>query len=117
MMMGGEVYHAYSNNALMQAEPKIAQLTREINAIQQEIDFLELKIKEVKNEKTCSCGKVVQFDTKFCPSCGNKFELQVLLVDAIPEGAKIVAAECLVCHAALKPGAEYCGSCGCRVPT
>jgi len=115
MMIGGEAHHAYCNDAFMLVEPKIAQLSKEILAIQHEIDMLELKIKELKNEKECSCGKIVPFDTKFCPACGNRFEPQIVPVDVIPDNVEVVVMDCPVCHAALKPDAVYCENCGCKV--
>ncbi|WP_165921099.1 zinc ribbon domain-containing protein [Paenibacillus albiflavus] len=114
-LIGGEAYHAFSNEDLMQAEPRIAQFSKEIKAIQEEIELLEIKVKELKNEKECTCGKVVPLDTKFCPVCGNKFEPQITSVDVIPEGTEVVVSECPVCHAALQPDAKFCESCGCKV--
>ncbi|WP_049917358.1 MULTISPECIES: zinc ribbon domain-containing protein [Bacillota] len=74
IQIGEAVFQANLSNDLTAAEPAITKSSEQIVALQQEIDELEEKIMEIKDEKDCVCGKVVPIDTKFCPSCGHKFE-------------------------------------------
>ncbi|GGG91107.1 zinc ribbon domain-containing protein [Paenibacillus radicis (ex Gao et al. 2016)] len=74
IQIGEAVFQANLSHDLSAAEPAITTFSEQIVALQQEIDELEEKIMEIKDEKDCVCGKVVPIDTKFCPSCGHKFE-------------------------------------------
>lgn len=117
MTLGLAVFNGYCNDSIDQEASLISRNSQEILAIQHEISTLEQRIKQLKNEKDCVCGRVVSFDTKFCPSCGNKFEAHITPVDVIPVDAEVVVSmpECSNCHAALEHDAKYCESCGCKV--
>lgn len=78
----------------------------------EEIKSLEIKIKELINEKDCpECSKVVPLETKFCSSCGYRFEftesVQAEQNESISEGQK-----CIQCDYDLEEGARFCGNCG-----
>ncbi|UKS29287.1 hypothetical protein LOZ80_10255 [Paenibacillus sp. HWE-109] len=73
-LIGESVYAAYVAGDAAQSEERRADLCVGIDVIKQEISLLEHKISEVRNEKECVCGKVVATDTKFCSTCGHKFE-------------------------------------------
>ena len=47
--------------------------------------------------KCPKCGKMLEEDAKFCPSCGAKIS---------------TTTKCPSCHAVLKPGAKFCSKCG-----
>ncbi|WP_314587594.1 zinc ribbon domain-containing protein [Paenibacillus terrigena] len=81
----------------------------QILSIQADMKDLELKIKELSNEKTCSCGKVLPLDAKFCVSCGHKFE-EVIVLTLEPELEE--TATCPSCHQTVQNDAKFCGSCG-----
>ncbi|MCR8643497.1 zinc ribbon domain-containing protein [Paenibacillus sp. N1-5-1-14] len=90
LQIGSEAHQAFRANNLLSAEPRIEEISKQIAVIQRDIDILEVKAKELKNEKECVCGKIVALDTRFCPVCGNKFDPQVTVVDAIPSGTQTV---------------------------
>jgi hypothetical protein len=71
--IGELISSAFQMNDLSVAEGQVTTICQEIVTLQHDILLLELKIKEVKNEKICVCGKTIAFNAKFCPSCGYKF--------------------------------------------
>ncbi|BBI33038.1 zinc-ribbon domain-containing protein [Cohnella abietis] len=71
--IGESVYEAYVAHDLSQAEVKVIPNCDEITAIRVEIEGLSARIKAIRNEKDCVCGKRVPEDTRFCPSCGHQF--------------------------------------------
>jgi hypothetical protein len=71
--IGANVYEAYLANDLSKAEAKVIPGCEEITIIRGEIAALDDRIKTIRNEKECVCGKRVPFDTRFCPSCGHPF--------------------------------------------
>jgi hypothetical protein len=73
--IGEIVYAAYLASDLTTAEEDIALICKEIENSLADIRQLEIKILEAKNEKYCTCGKILAIDTKFCPACGHKFEI------------------------------------------
>ncbi|MEF3304757.1 zinc ribbon domain-containing protein [Paenibacillus sp. GYB003] len=71
--IGELVYQSYlSKDADL--ESRTVSLCMQIADRYQDIAALELKIKEVKNEKVCVCGAELAADIRFCPSCGHQFE-------------------------------------------
>jgi chromosome segregation ATPase len=71
--IGELIFNAFLVSNLTTVEDQVTIICQEIATLQQEIQNLELKIKEVKNEKPCVCGKTISLNAKFCPSCGHKF--------------------------------------------
>ncbi|RKP57204.1 hypothetical protein D7Z26_04265 [Cohnella endophytica] len=82
-IIGESVYEGYQVQDLSQAEAKVLPRCAEITAIQEEISALNDRIKAIRNEKDCVCGNRVSADTKFCPSCGNRFPDPVIVKDPI----------------------------------
>ncbi|CAN7545758.1 zinc ribbon domain-containing protein [Paenibacillus sp. LjRoot153] len=72
-IIGESVYASYLSGDYTQVEANVSEYCQGIAQINQEISELEQKIAEVRNEKECTCGKVVAVDTKFCSSCGHHF--------------------------------------------
>jgi rRNA maturation endonuclease Nob1 len=107
--IGETVFQAYADGDLSAAEPEIQTLSQDIIGWQKEIAALEQKIKEVKNEKDCVCGKVVPLDAKFCQGCGHKFEEPVQPVAA---AVTVVQANCPSCASVIEEDARFCGNCG-----
>jgi rRNA maturation endonuclease Nob1 len=107
--IGETVFQAYADGDLSAAEPEIQTLSQDIIGWQKEIAALEQKIKEVKNEKDCVCGKVVPLDAKFCQGCGHKFEEPVQPVGA---AVTVVQANCPSCASVIEEDARFCGNCG-----
>jgi hypothetical protein len=133
--IGEAVYNAYLAKDLSQAESQIIPECEAISGIRKDIEALEDRIRELRNEKECVCGNTVSYDTKFCPSCGHKFDpvpVPAVPVDNIPAESEVVDAEetvgapdldpepeaetatafCSNCGAELAPGAKFCPSCG-----
>ncbi|MBW5446816.1 zinc-ribbon domain-containing protein [Cohnella sp. CFH 77786] len=71
--MGEAVFEGYLAKDLSKAESAVIPACEEIVAIRAEIEALEQRIMQLRNEKECVCGKKVPYDTRFCPSCGNPF--------------------------------------------
>jgi hypothetical protein len=71
--IGASVYEAYLEHDLSNAESKVIPGCEEITDIRGEIAVLDGRIKTIRNEKECVCGKRVHYDTRFCPSCGHPF--------------------------------------------
>jgi hypothetical protein len=71
--IGAHVYEAYLAHDLSKAEAKVIPGCEEITAIRGEIVALENRIKTIRNEKECVCGKLVPYDTRYCPACGHPF--------------------------------------------
>lgn len=71
--IGESVYGAYEAQDLSLAEEKVFPICNEITAIRNEITVLDDRIKLIRNEKECVCGKRLPDDTRFCPSCGHPF--------------------------------------------
>lgn len=115
--IGEMVYQSYLTEGSESSEASVIPMCDQISVLYREIAGIELKIKEIKNEKDCVCGKVVPLDTRFCSSCGHKFEErhqeenEAPLAESEAEVEEIVV-ECAECHAPLEPGATFCGNCG-----
>ncbi|MBB6673398.1 zinc ribbon domain-containing protein [Cohnella nanjingensis] len=71
--IGEAVYEAYLQHDLSRAEGVIIPACEEIAGFRREITGLEDRIRALRNEKECSCGQKVPFDTRFCPACGSPF--------------------------------------------
>jgi rRNA maturation endonuclease Nob1 len=71
--IGELIFSAFQMNDLTIAEGPVTTVCQEIVTLQHDILLLELKIQEVKNEKSCVCGKTIALNAKFCPSCGHQF--------------------------------------------
>ncbi|WP_373230529.1 zinc-ribbon domain-containing protein [Cohnella sp.] len=71
--IGESVYEAFKEKDLSLAEAKVIPGCEEISAIYDEIATIDGRIKAIRHEKECVCGKRVPSDTRFCPSCGHPF--------------------------------------------
>ena len=69
--IGQSIYSARNEGTLDQTGELISFQSRLIDNLDQEIKQLEARIKSIKNERECICGKVIPMDTKFCPHCGQ----------------------------------------------
>ncbi|MFP3390052.1 zinc ribbon domain-containing protein [Brevibacillus sp. SIMBA_040] len=79
--IGEIVFARFSQNQAVTATPEIEGYCDEIVTIQGEIKQLQIKIKELNNEKECDCGKIVALETKFCPACGHQFSVPPEIID------------------------------------
>jgi hypothetical protein len=74
LAIGRQVYTALENHELTLEESYIRSACGEIRKIKEEIQVLERKILEIKNEKECVCGKTVPASARHCPFCGTPFD-------------------------------------------
>ncbi|MDF2721902.1 MAG: double zinc ribbon-containing protein [Paenibacillus sp.] len=107
--IGAIVFEAYTTQNMPNTEHEIEQNCRLIADLNQEIEFLEHRIKLVKNEKDCVCGNVVSLDIKFCPKCGHKFDEEPPAPVALIEPEEKL---CSSCGKDMKSGDKFCGNCG-----
>ncbi|MFC5467923.1 zinc ribbon domain-containing protein [Cohnella suwonensis] len=75
--IGESVYEAVAAGNLLTAETEVLRRSEEIAVIRAEIAGLQDRIKAIRNEKDCECGKLVAEDARFCPSCGREFPAPV----------------------------------------
>jgi len=71
--IGGMVFEGYLSGDLLLEKNRMIPACEQIRAIQREIQAMENRMMELRNEKECACGKKVPFDARFCPSCGTPF--------------------------------------------
>lgn len=74
LKMGKLFYEGYRSRDLSAAEGQMVELARACNKLQEQIDGVRARIAELKNERLCTCGRVVALDANFCPHCGRKLE-------------------------------------------
>jgi rRNA maturation endonuclease Nob1 len=119
--IGESVYEAYLAQDLSMAESKVIPGSEEISAIRVEITSLDDRIKAIRNEKECVCGKRMPIDTRFCPSCGHPFPDPVpeVIEEETPiqeETPSSVTADqrqiCKSCGTPLFADSHYCPTCG-----
>lgn len=65
---------AFLNNSLDSIEHGVKDLCLDMESLRKDVDQLDIKIREVRNEKDCPCGKTLSLQTKFCSACGHNFE-------------------------------------------
>lgn len=65
-------YEAYKEDNFSELKTKMEELANTNQAIEQEIDQLEWKRCELRNEKRCACGEVSPWESNFCAKCGEK---------------------------------------------
>ncbi|WP_239613783.1 double zinc ribbon domain-containing protein [Cohnella mopanensis] len=130
--IGESVYEGYQAHDLSLAQSKVIPKCEEITAIHVEIAALNDRIKSIRNEKDCVCGKRLPEDTRFCPACGNRFpdpipvELEKTPVQVDPyvpdeldseqSDAPSVATDqrqiCNSCGTPLYADSHFCPACG-----
>lgn len=74
MEMGRSFYEGYSDENMSRAEKEMLKHCKACDELKLEIDELRRRIAELKNEKLCKCGRTVQLDANFCPSCGRSLK-------------------------------------------
>lgn len=121
--IGEAVYGGYAAGDIRPTETKVVSACGEIAAIVKEIEALDERIMQLRNEKTCECGKRVPYETRYCPSCGRKFPEPDLAADPAAGPAEAALSEegreeaehasgCPGCGAAMEASAKYCPACG-----
>lgn len=106
--IGVAIYRSHQAGNIAASEAEVQDYCRQADELNAEIRLLEERIKVTRNEKTCTCGKVVSLDTRFCPECGSHFA-----EDARPDttvGEIVVI--CNQCKTENELNAKFCASCG-----
>ncbi|GGG21856.1 zinc ribbon domain-containing protein [Paenibacillus abyssi] len=106
--IGQAVFRAYAEGDVSQSETEVMDYCEALASMQQEIEAIEEKIKSLKAEKTCGCGKVVAAEVKFCPDCGKRFPDEPRQEDTTGE----IRVICSGCKTENDINAKYCIQCG-----
>ncbi|CAI6054616.1 zinc ribbon domain-containing protein [Cohnella sp. JJ-181] len=91
--IGEAVYKAFVDGDLSKAEVEVIPACQLIADKGREIDVLEDRIRELRNEKECECGQRVPFQTRFCPACGKPFPEPAPVTETPVEGELSVLSE------------------------
>ncbi|MGZ9585509.1 zinc ribbon domain-containing protein [Paenibacillus marinisediminis] len=70
--IGYLAFEAYKEQDMESLSTKIEQLAEVNMALEQEIEQLEWKRCELRNEKRCDCGQTAAWEANFCAKCGAK---------------------------------------------
>lgn len=71
--IGSSIYEAHLAHDMMLAEARVVPVCDEITAIRAEIGVLDERVKLLRNEKDCVCGKRLPMSVRFCSYCGHEF--------------------------------------------
>jgi len=111
----GEAVHAKISQGGTELPSECLEWSRNIIEKQQEIEQIEEKIRELKDEYVCTnCGHVNSRKDKFCSECGSKIEVQeaaALQIEA-EDNVYETEATCPGCGQTVTPGKKFCGNCG-----
>ncbi|MFM9279398.1 zinc ribbon domain-containing protein [Paenibacillus jiagnxiensis] len=125
----GEIVHrAYCAGELSEKVSQIDELSKAVLLIDEEIEHLEQQLLKLKGEKTCTCGAVVGYDSKFCNSCGQtlqhdespqvydeptKAEVTEAQSETIDQPSSAVKL-CHSCQSPIEDDSRFCTSCGAK---
>lgn len=87
--MGEMFYSGYRQQNMAPEKEDFIQYCKEIDRVNEEIRELEMKIDEIKNVKTCGCGKSVPISAQSCPDCGATFETKIVQAEPPSEPPKL----------------------------
>jgi RNA polymerase subunit RPABC4/transcription elongation factor Spt4/uncharacterized coiled-coil protein SlyX len=110
--LGQALYEAHKSGDPSAADPEIERILQENAAIEDEIFSMEARIKRMRNEKLCSCGKIAPQDANFCPNCGKKFETGDEEAVLVVEPEIVEKPRCKMCQTELEPEDRFCINCG-----
>ncbi|MBM7567292.1 zinc ribbon domain-containing protein [Paenibacillus sacheonensis] len=108
VQIGTAVYRGHQAGNIAANEQEVIDCCRQADELQAEIRMLEERIKMTRNEKTCTCGKVVALDAKFCPDCGAALAEEPRAENTVGE----IVVICNQCHTENELNAKFCVSCG-----
>jgi len=107
--MGEAMFRAYLSGETVESEETVASCCEQLKALKQEIESIDDRIKAVKLEKSCSCGKVVAINVNFCPDCGMRFVEQESKPEMTMGEIRVICPECDTENDLM---ARYCTDCG-----
>lgn len=111
----GEAVHEQISRGGTDLPSECLEWSRNIVEKQREIEQIESKIRELKDEYVCTnCGHVNSREDKFCSECGARIEIPETAEPQIEalEGVYETEATCPSCGNTVTPGKKFCGSCG-----
>ncbi|XEC95489.1 zinc ribbon domain-containing protein [Paenibacillus tarimensis] len=106
--IGQAVFQAYTAGDLSGSENEVKEFCEELTGLQAEINQIEERIKMLKAEKSCVCGRVVPIDVRYCPDCGKRFTDEPKHEDTFGE----IRVICPGCKSENDINAGYCIQCG-----
>ncbi len=108
-LMGEAYFQAHMQGSTEGLEPELQAYSEDVIRLLEDIAEMQARIKDISNEKSCACGKVVTLDTKFCPNCGHQFDgsEQLVIPDTLARHVN-----CPSCEKDVEEGARYCSDCG-----
>ncbi|WP_246070692.1 zinc ribbon domain-containing protein [Paenibacillus kobensis] len=107
--MGEAMFRAYLTGETAESEEAVASCCEQLKTLKQEIESIEDRVKAVKLEKSCSCGKVVAINVKFCPDCGTRFTEQEPKPEMTMGEIRVICPDCDTENDLM---ARYCTDCG-----
>jgi len=108
--IGKAVFEAYLEGDLSHSEEQVLAYCEELSELRDEITELESRIKHLKEEKTCVCGKVVGPDVNYCPDCGKRLiQPQEVKPDNTIGEIRVICYHCKTENDILS---KYCIQCG-----
>jgi hypothetical protein len=107
--MGLSIYRSHLEGNVASSESEVMGCCQQIDELQMDIRMLEERIKMIRFEKTCSCGKVVALDTRFCPDCGSQLPQEPKPETTAGE-IRVICSRCLQENELTAVNCEACGS-------
>jgi len=111
----GEAVHAQISQGSAELPAECLEWSKNIIEKKQEIEQIESKIRELRDEYVCaSCGHVNSREDKFCSECGAKIEIQEVAPAQLESWEAVYETEatCPSCGKLVTPGKKFCGHCG-----
>jgi len=85
-MIGKEVFEAREAGQPALAEARIEEWCRTVRQLKREISDFERRLRTLRKETVCVCGRTSPADAKFCPSCGRRLPAPAArVIDVDPE--------------------------------
>ncbi|WP_219835784.1 zinc ribbon domain-containing protein [Paenibacillus sp. R14(2021)] len=106
--IGTAIYRGHQAGDIAGTEELVAESCRQADELNNEIHLIEERIKAIRFEKTCTCGKVVALDAKFCPDCGSALAEEPKVETTVGE----IVVICNQCQTENELNAKFCVSCG-----
>ncbi|MBW7455059.1 zinc ribbon domain-containing protein [Paenibacillus sepulcri] len=108
-LIGTAIHASHQEGNIAQSEEEVVSHCLKVDGLNQEIQFLEERIKNIRFEKTCpTCSIVVPLDTRFCPGCGTPFPEEPRPENTIGE-IRVICNHCLTEN---DLSSKHCLSCG-----
>ncbi|SEO13814.1 zinc ribbon domain-containing protein [Paenibacillus sp. OV219] len=106
--IGAAVYRGHQIQDFAVTEQEVGNACHQVDELSGEIGIIEERIKAIRFEKTCTCGKVVALDAKFCPDCGSSLGEEPKVETTIGE----IVVICSQCKTENELNSRFCISCG-----